>query len=212
MICSLCSSDLNEVFCHTSLSREYYKCEICEMVSLDASFYLDFAEEKARYLEHNNDVLDSRYQDFVKPMVDQICDRFRPDERGLDFGAGTGPVASYLLEQKGYKISKYDPFFWPCSEALQQQYHFIFAIEVIEHLSQVRSEIAKLREMLLPSGVLFLMTEEYPPSHQEFKSWYYHQDPTHISFLNQTSFEFLKQNLGFKKLSRPTPRVWVLES
>jgi len=67
--------------------------------------------EKECYQTHNNDILDKRYQQFVSPITSHIYNHFSPEDRGLDFGAGTGPVISYLLRQKEYQIKQYDPFF-----------------------------------------------------------------------------------------------------
>ena len=32
---------------------------------------------------------------------------------GLDFGSGPGPTLSVMLEEQGYRMSLYDPFFAP---------------------------------------------------------------------------------------------------
>jgi len=36
---------------------------------------------------------------------------FNTNHKGLDFGAGTGPVISKVLKDKGYCIAQYDIFF-----------------------------------------------------------------------------------------------------
>jgi hypothetical protein len=69
------------------------------------------AEEKERYLTHNNDITDPRYQKFVQPVVNAVMENFSTASKGLDFGAGAGPVAAEVLGGKGYSVKLYDPFF-----------------------------------------------------------------------------------------------------
>ncbi|MDD2277735.1 MAG: hypothetical protein PHS05_01600 [Bacteroidales bacterium] len=91
--------------------RKYYRCINCYSIFMDPSNFLDYDHERERYLLHNNDINDARYQNFVKPIIDAVTLDFTTDKVGLDFGAGTGPVTSMILKDKGYNISEYDLFF-----------------------------------------------------------------------------------------------------
>lgn len=62
---------------------------------MDRDQLLGPKEEWDFYLGHNNDVHDPRYQNFVRPLVALIESRQHPSHRGLDFGAGSGPVISH---------------------------------------------------------------------------------------------------------------------
>ncbi|HAH33245.1 MAG TPA: methyltransferase, partial [Flavobacteriaceae bacterium] len=79
-------------------------------------------KEKERYLSHQNDVEDSGFQKFVSPIVRAIKANHSPKDKGLDFGAGTGPVVSKLLEDLNYKMALYDPFFHPSKAPLLNTY------------------------------------------------------------------------------------------
>ena len=55
--------------------------------------FISAEAEKARYLTHNNDVEDERYQQFVSPITSAVMKQVQPLRTfGLDYGAGTGPV------------------------------------------------------------------------------------------------------------------------
>ena len=109
LVCPLCSG--LSAFFASSQGRDYYKCQNCRGVFLDRAQLPAPAEEKGRYLEHNNLVDDPRYQDFVRPIVAAVLADFSPAHKGLDFGAGTGPVITKMLTDAGYDIRPYDPYF-----------------------------------------------------------------------------------------------------
>ncbi len=179
--------------------RVYYKCGFCAGVFLGKKFHLPPAREKMRYLEHNNDIHDPGYRDFVRPLVSRVLEKFSPGDRGLDFGAGTGPAASRLLEEEGFKTALYDPFFYPDESCLKKKYDYIIACEVIEHFRSPRNEFALLFSLLLPGGELIIKTDIY----QEkilFDSWYYKNDPTHVFFYAPETFEWIKNEYKFISL------------
>ena len=78
-----------------------------------------------------------------------------------------------------------------------QSYPFLFdavvAIEVIEHLPNVWEELEEIGKILKPGGVMVISTGltnsfiDSPDAVEQFKGWWYKDDPTHISFFcNQT--------------------------
>ena len=110
---------------------KYYQCGECSAVFLAPECYVSEEDEKRRYQEHNNNVEDPGYQKFVEPIVLKIQEKFRRGRQGLDFGAGTGPVAAKLLRDRGYVIELYDPYFYDNPAALEKTYDFIVCCEVI---------------------------------------------------------------------------------
>ncbi len=166
---------------------------------MDPKDHLTLLEEKERYDQHNNDVNDPGYQEFVRPLVDAVVSAYRPHAAGLDYGAGSGPVAAHLLERQGYRINLYDPFYWPDLEALSRKYEYIIASEVIEHFRSPFGEFAMLRSLLLPGGAIFCMTE-LMSDEEKFADWYYKNDPTHVFFYHHKSLEWIRAEFGFVKL------------
>ncbi len=210
MTCSLCESPDLEI--KTLGSKRYFQCLRCELLKLDPSHHLSVSEERRRYEEHQNDVHDHRYQAFVSPLIDEVKRSFPVGSLGLDFGAGTGPVIAHLLESHGYKVSKYDPYFWPDQETLKERYDFICTCEVVEHFYHPRVEFQRLRGLLKPGGRLGIMTLLHSPK-VDLSSWYYLRDPTHVSLYSEATFSWIAKAWGFEKPQFVNNRViWLTAS
>lgn len=195
--CLLCGSQLTLFY--QAKNKRYYRCSLCLGVFLDPACYLSKEDERKRYLEHNNDIEDYRYQKFVEPIVSGVKQHFQSKSKGLDFGAGTGPVISKLLGQAGYSVELYDPFFWDQPQKLETSYDFIVCCEVIEHFHSPGREFKLLKSLLKPKGVLFCMTDLYS-ERIDFRSWYYKNDPTHTFFYHRKTLAWLKSYCGFSNL------------
>ncbi len=195
--CSLCSETLN----HFSESRKktYLICENCGGIQMDSKNFISREKEKARYELHNNDTSDLKYQAFVTPIVDYISDNFKPNDKGLDFGAGTGPVITELLMKHNYSINLYDPLFWDNKEVLNHKYDYIFACEVIEHFHNPKREFDLLYSLLKPQGQLIIMTYLYNDS-IDFSNWFYKNDETHVFFYTKKTLNYLKSFYKYQEL------------
>ncbi len=166
---------------------------------LDPSNYLTNEEEKERYEAHNNDVNDTRYQKFVSPIVEGVKDNYNTNHTGLDYGAGTGPVITSLLEKKGYDVKLYDPFFHNYSENLCKKYDYIICSEVMEHFHNPYYEFKSLTKILNSKGTIFCMTSLYNED-INFENWYYKNDPTHVFFYHKKALEWIKNKFSFSDL------------
>lgn len=167
---------------------------------MDKSFLPDQETEKSRYLLHENDITNVNYQEFVSPITNSIIIDFKSHHKGLDFGAGTGPVISKILTDNGYSIGQYDPFFHNNKELLDKKYDYIACCEVIEHFHFPNKEFTLLNRILNKGGKLYCMTESFSAS-MDFEKWYYKNDPTHVFFYQERTFQFIKQNFGFNELT-----------
>ena len=196
-LCPLCNTK-SRIFYHAK-NRVYFVCPVCQGIFLEKRALPDEMSEKERYKEHNNDVTDIRYQNFVSPIVNAILNDFSPHHAGLDFGAGTGPVISKMLEDKNFYIAQYDPFFYNYPELLDNTYDYIAACEVIEHFHNPAKEFALLKSLLKPGGKLYCMTTIF--NHTiDFKTWNYKDDPTHVFFYQEATFAYIKKTFGFNHL------------
>lgn len=155
--------------------------------------------EKRRYELHNNDVEDPGYRSFVKPIVDYVSQNHSATERGLDFGAGPGPVIAELLAKRGYQLSLYDPFFHDNQELLENKYDYVIACEVVEHFHNPQKEFDRLAKLLSEKGSLVIMTGLFSEN-CDFESWYYKNDETHVFFYSHDTFKYIKSAYGFKNL------------
>jgi len=196
--CPLCNCQA--AFLLTFRQAPYYLCNTCHGVFKDPAHFLSPQDEQARYQTHNNDVNDPGYQRFVSPIVEAVCKYFDPQKhKGLDFGAGTGPVATKLLREKGFEIALYDPFFHNFPETLKDTYDFIISCEVVEHFYFPKIEFQQLKNMLKPDGKLILMTELRLDG-ADFSKWYYKNDPTHVFFYHQKTFQFIQKQFAFESV------------
>lgn len=198
MNCTLCGSSTREF--QIWRENQYYRCKGCKSILLDPKAYASKEEEKERYEEHNNDVEDKRYQSFVSPIVKEVLKDYNKNHKGLDFGAGTGPVITKLLRDKGYNMKIYDPFFAKYPKALEEKYDYIVCCEVVEHFHQPREEFKLLKSILKPGGSLYIMTNIYN-NNIDFQSWNYKDDITHVFLYDKKALEWIKDEFKFSYLS-----------
>lgn len=198
MNCPLCNTETKTF--EKIQNKEYFKCDSCWGIFLHPKHYLNSAEEKNRYLQHNNDVEDLGYQNFVQPLVSKILQFQTSKDQGLDFGSGTGPVITKLLREQNYNILTYDPYFDNQKERLEIIYNYIVSCEVIEHFYKPFNEFKLLHSLLKSDGNLYLKTHLYDNS-IDFKSWYYKDDPTHVFIYHEKTMEWIKNKFNFKELT-----------
>ena len=105
MNCPLCKSKAS--FFDEINKRQYFECEICCAIFMNPACYISKGNEIKRYEEHNNNVNDTGYQQFVSPIVEEILSHFNSIDNGLDFGCGTGPVITKLLRDQNYNIATF---------------------------------------------------------------------------------------------------------
>lgn len=180
---------------------------------MDPAHYLSPAEEKKFYLTHNNDVQDPRYQKFVSPITDYVKAHVPPGSRGLDFGSGTGPVLWHVLREAGYAMEKFDPYFDPLIKNLERKYDFVVTSEVVEHFQQPRKEFELLLKRLGPRAPVMIMTLKYNDE-IDFETWFYANDPTHVCFYREKTFDWIASNLGYKihkKINNRFSILWAVE-
>lgn len=197
--CPLCHGNA-KLFWNCSLRNvDYYKCNNCQSIFKDRKVYLEQSAEKSRYQLHQNNIYDQSYQKFVSPITNAVTRDFALDTLGLDYGCGSGPVISYVLESKGYRFQLYDPYFYPGQEYLNHVYHFITCCEVMEHFYRPFEEFKKLKNLLEAKGKLYCKTNfiSNSISVEEFSKWYYKDDPTHVFFYSTKALEFIKEAFGF---------------
>ena len=192
--CPLCNNN-SKIFYKYKLQL-YYQCNNCFGIFVDRNLILDKEAEMLRYKEHNNDVEDKRYQKFVSPITSAVLKEFSPKDKGIDFGAGTGPVISKILKDKNFNIVQYDPFFYNSPNLLEKKYDYIVCCEVMEHFNHPKKEFLLLKKLLMPNGKLFCMTDIYNES-IDFHNWRYKNDQTHIFIYHKKSIQWIKEQFGF---------------
>ncbi len=167
------------------------------LVFVPPEFHLTAEEEKALYDQHDNAIGDPGYRRFLSRMFEPISQRVKPGAKGLEFGCGPGPALAAMFQEAGYHMELYDLYYANNPAALKQQYDFITATEVVEHLAQPGKVIASLLSMLNSGGTLGLMTK-LVKDREAFASWHYIRDPTHICFFSRETFDWLAERYALK--------------
>jgi 2-polyprenyl-3-methyl-5-hydroxy-6-metoxy-1,4-benzoquinol methylase len=181
----------------TYQNRTFYSCSICRGIFQSPQQLLSSEREHAQYLTHQNDIHDQGYRNFVMPLVDLITAEQHPKQRGLDYGAGPGPVVAQILQERGYRVTLYDPYFHPNRSVLDLRYDYIFCCEVAEHFYHPRQTFTELASLLEPGGTLYVKTVLYAEE-IEFDRWYYKNEDTHVFFYHRNTIAWIAEHLGYQ--------------
>ena len=188
MACPLCEG--NTKFFFEDERRPYRQCKKCTLICVPAEFHPTREEEKTQYDLHENNPNDHGYLKFLSRLTDPLLKKLPPNSAGLDFGCGPGPALSMILKEAGHQVALHDPFYHPNPTALKATYDFITATEVLEHLHHPQRDLEAIWNCLRQSGWLGLMTKR-ARDREAFAKWHYKQDPTHVCFWSDTSFQWL---------------------
>ena len=193
-ICPLCKTPEAE---HTlrDKARDYFLCRTCGLIFVPPEQFLSPEEEKSRYDLHQNSPDDPEYRRFLSRLFIPMQKHLVPQGQGLDFGSGPGPTLSVMFEEAGHSITLYDPFYAKAPSVLENQYDFVTATEVVEHLRSPREELDKLWACVKPGGLLGVMTSMIPDK-KPFENWHYIRDLTHVGFFSRRTFEWLADQWG----------------
>ena len=191
MTCPLCL-DHQTLHFHTDKRRDSLQCQICDLVFVPRHQLLSPAAEKAQYHLHQNSPNDAGYRQFLDRLLIPLSEHLPDNAEGLDFGCGPGPTISVMMAERGFTMSNYDPFYANQPELLQHTYDFITSTEVFEHLQQPNKVIQQLVSMLKPKGILGVMTKRRF-NNNAFSRWHYKNDPTHICFYSDQSFQWIAE-------------------
>lgn len=121
--------------------------------------------------------------------------------RILDYGCSNGLFVRYLCDQ-GYEAVGYDPYVkeFSSEEALDKKYDAIVTYDVIEHATDPREFLSKLRSMLSPGGLLVVGTpnaSKISLSKPEIFQMELHQ-PYHRHIFSESALIRLCEDSGFK--------------
>jgi 2-polyprenyl-3-methyl-5-hydroxy-6-metoxy-1,4-benzoquinol methylase len=94
-----------------------------------------------------------------------------------------------MLRDAGHRVDLYDSFYYPDSRVLADNYDFVSATEVVEHLHQPGPELERLWGLLRGGGVLAVMTK-LVLDESAFSRWHYKNDPTHVVFFSQQTWQW----------------------
>ena len=200
MNCRLCNANTKSIT-HPKLGVYHY-CPTCELISQDPAFHPSDEEAFKEYSTHENFISDPRYNAFFRRFLEHAVFPFEGEgKRALDFGSGPEPVLAHLLKTSyNYQVDIYDLFFSPEKVYIGQEYDLITCTEVIEHIADPLPVFRLFASLLAPGGILSVMTLLHPNEEEQFLSWYYIRERSHISFYSLVTLEYLATASGLTLL------------
>ena len=189
---------------------------MCDLICVERSARLDPHDEKLRYDLHENNPADPNYRNFLDTLALPLLTRLGPPPlRGLNCGSGPGPTLAIMLTEQGYTMRVYDHYYAPNPHILEETYDFVTCTETFEHFFTPHREWNLLVSLVTPAGWLGVMTLFHLPL-DEFPTWHYINDLTHVSFFSRQTFSFLAQRdrlcveiIGDNEILVQKPHKWV---
>jgi SAM-dependent methyltransferase len=208
--CLLCQSSTYRIY-DPKLDRTYHRCTMCDFIFKDSSQHLSALDELGRYELHNNVIEDVGYYNFLNSFFrDYVLPFMKPNHIGLDYGCGPNPVLQEIVK-KEYQIQLdvYDKYYAQDESIWHKQYDFIVSTEVFEHFRDPSSDISRVIDLLIPNGILSIMTSLHPEDDQAFFKWHYARDDTHISIYGKKTIDYLCQRFQLKLISSDNRRCFT---
>lgn len=208
--CRLCGSTDNRLIFEggaRSHDRQFHHCDACDLVFVPDRFLLNPAQERERYLLHENDPGDAGYRDFLARLVDEVAPLLEPGAEGLDYGCGDPPVLVMMLRERGFCAEGWDLYFAPDREPLSRTWDFVTCSETAEHFRRPLIEFERFDRLLRPDGVVGVMTKMLE-DWSRFEDWHYHYDVTHICYYSPRTMRWIADRFGWS-VSFPRETVTV---
>ncbi|MFP4509150.1 MAG: class I SAM-dependent methyltransferase [Spirochaetaceae bacterium] len=193
------------------MDRRYLWCSECDLIHVPASDHVNLDTERKRYLSHNNSRNEPGYTRVLHSVIlaaEAVTDKSSFDL--LDFGCGYAPVLGELAQEKGHRVTNYDPIFFPQPDALKQEYDVVTACEVAEHARDPVLFWERLASVVAPGGTLVVRSSLHPSAWDEFLRFWYTFDMTHVTFYSRVCVEYAARRFGFEPCSIDDP-IWVMK-
>ncbi len=181
--------------------RAYYKCPVCYLVFTGETAGRE--EQDRHYRAQDKD--DPAFWRRVAETYVELASQFAAPGRILDFGSGEGRL-SEALRDMGYEVESFEPRIHGAFGAREDTGRFgvVVANQVLEHLSEPCADIAMLCGVLEEGGMIFLtssFTDAFIHSRdavEQFRSWWFKDDATHISFFCYWTLKWIAERLGLE--------------
>ncbi len=230
--CEICGGHMVE----TPLTQEYYRCEKCGFMLRRSDKYRPADENYQRVAESRGvskqlnrlrlwitgNTLEKHLRKYLssnKPF--KICEIGFAEGFLITRFVQQGNVVWGVELDKGYyasvsrKLANSQNATLHCRKLEEIAvplgfFDLVYAIHVVEHLTELRSTIDKLAGSIRVGGILFLETPNGEDEREMllFKdNWFHFGDPTHREIFTARSIEILLNNCGFEVIRIDKPVV-----
>lgn len=224
--CPLCSAPVrNRIFTRKDNKygvRRYFRCAECFLIFLDPSLLLTRDQEKEFYDLHENSIEDEGYRRHLNRLVEPLEKILKTEQmsipagtktthwQGIDYGCGPEPALAKMMDSLGYPTESFDPLYRPQNQLLGRSYKFVACSETAEHFFNPVEGFEKINRLLESNGgILGVMTHTYKKV-KDFGPWYYHRDPTHVSFYHHKSMQWIADRFDWS-VELASPRVYIFK-
>jgi hypothetical protein len=195
--CLLCSSSSDHFY--RDKKREFFHCGHCDLIFVPKKDHLLPFQEKREYDFQENDPSDPDYRKFLNRILVPLERYLAPEMEGLDFGSGPGPTLHLMLQEKGYKVEVFDPFYANHPDRLEREYDFVTCTEVVEHFCNPKASWQVLSSLVKKEGRLAIMTLLCSPEiKKNFSSWWYKNNCTHVSFYSFETLQWIAEQFSLQ--------------
>jgi SAM-dependent methyltransferase len=199
--CRLCNHPAQLVFEDV---RPFFACNVCGLIFSDCFISAEAVEKHYTDQHKNTFDWDQEANGFVEAIKKLGLESPLSSLSILDYGSGSGLLAE-ALRKAGFNVDCYEPMIHGEFNAqnYSKAYDVIILNEVVEHLEDINKTLDIIYNLLPIKGVVFIKTLLTDPivNHPEnfkalFSAWWYKDDPTHISFFNLLTIDYICQDRG----------------
>ncbi|MFZ1706173.1 MAG: methyltransferase domain-containing protein [Saprospiraceae bacterium] len=169
--------------------RHYFFCSTCFLIQVTPQEYPSREQAIKRYNHHIKGAGNKGHIHFLHQAINPTLPFMSSGNKCLDYGCGPVPTLPCILSPLGFFCDIFDPYY-NFSQEKETCVHHVFCLETAEHFFEPNKEFEHLFELILPGGTLTLMTEWYE-NLEQFSTWSYKRDITHVVFYHQKTMEYI---------------------
>lgn len=175
--------------------RTFYKCPQCWLIFTNE--ISTSSEQETHYKKQWRDEDKSFWKGQVD-VLEKIIGKHVKPRRILDFGSGSGALTQEF-QSRNYDVTPVEPMVtgYLKDQNFTGKFNVVLAVEVFEHLLNLWDEIEEIEKILEPGGIILAATALTNPfiqrdqAQEEFKEWWYKDDPTHVNFFCNKTLEVM---------------------
>lgn len=184
---------------------------------------LDEAAERRRYTLHENSLENPGYRSYLESFLGSVLSfpsivdaGFCETWKVFDYGSGPEPALVALMRERGIDARGWDPFFARDTERFPGGADLVTCLEVAEHFKTPGDDFARLSASVRNGGFAAIGTHLVDTldsaddgEYRTFRSWWYREDPTHVSFYSKKALCLIAGESGLVWLGEAAAHVHI---